>query len=170
MSQQNINTPASESKESSVFKGQDCLSETGELLGEGFIALVKSELVASQLGRYQFTRAQIEEVAHDVNNGDNSPAVAHFISGNLSGCRGGYAVPGEPCLTPGTGPLGRNDMKPAKLAAGAFPPAQKKADRWWALTPGRIRTLPAQTVQSRLAGHTHKVRSCDTPQTGCLRS
>ena len=90
MSQQNVNTPASESKESSVFKGQGDLNQSGEVLGEGFFSPVESDLVDSLLGRYQFTRAKIEEVAHAVNDGDNSPAVAHFISGNLSGRRGGY--------------------------------------------------------------------------------
>lgn len=51
MSQQNVNTTASESKESSVFKSQGDLSQAGEVLGEGFFAPVESDLVDSLLGR-----------------------------------------------------------------------------------------------------------------------
>ena len=88
MSQQNVNTPASESKESSVFKGQGDLSQAGEVLGAGFFAPVESDLVDSLLGRYQHTRAIIGEIAGAVTSHENAPAVAHFNSGNLSGRRG----------------------------------------------------------------------------------
>ncbi|WP_182057838.1 DUF4942 domain-containing protein [Pantoea sp. ME81] len=90
MSQQNINFTASESKESSVFRGHGDLSQAGEVLGEGFFAPVESDLVDSLLGRYQHTRAIIGEIAGAVTSHENTPAVAHFISGNLSGRRGGY--------------------------------------------------------------------------------
>jgi hypothetical protein len=90
MSQQNVNFTASESKESSLYKGQGDLSQAGEVLGEGFFAPVESDLVDSLLGRYQHTRAIIGEIAGAVTNHENAPAVAHFISGNLSGRRGGY--------------------------------------------------------------------------------
>ena len=90
MSQQNVNTPAPESKESSFLKGQGDHSGAGELLGDNFFAPVEADLVYSLLGRYKHTRAKIGEIASTVTSAEHSPAVAHFISGNLSGRRGGY--------------------------------------------------------------------------------
>ncbi|WP_243079655.1 hypothetical protein [Pantoea sp. MQR6] len=53
MSQLNVTIPASESKESSVFKGQGDLNQAGEGMGEGFLEPVESGMVYSLLGRYQ---------------------------------------------------------------------------------------------------------------------
>lgn len=90
MSQQNVNTTASESKESSLFHYQGDHDGAGELLGDSFFAPVESDLIDSLLGRYQHTRAKIETIASMVTSGENAPAVAHFISGNLSSRRGYY--------------------------------------------------------------------------------
>lgn len=92
MSQQNVNTPARESKESSFLRTQSDYSGAGELLGDNFFAPVEADLVDSLLGRYQYTRAKIGEIASTVTSAENSAAVAHFISGNLSGRRGGYGI------------------------------------------------------------------------------
>ena len=52
MSQQNVNSPAPESKESSFLKGHGDHGEAGELLGDNFFAPVEADLVDSLLGRY----------------------------------------------------------------------------------------------------------------------
>jgi len=92
MSQQNVNTPAQESKESSFLKGQGNHYGAGELLGDNFFAPLEADLVDSLLGRYQHARAKIGEIASTVTSAENSAAVRHFISGNLSGHRGGYGI------------------------------------------------------------------------------
>lgn len=102
MSQQNVNTTASESKESSLFNGPGDHGGAGELLGDSFFAPVESDLIDSLLGRYQHTRAKIEAIASMVTSGENATAVAHFISGNLSSRRGYYGrTVGEMFSVPG---------------------------------------------------------------------
>ncbi len=88
MSQQNVNTTASESKESSLFNGLDDQDGMGELLGEAFYAPVEADVIDSLLGRYRHMRGKIEEISGAVTSSENAPAVAHFISGNLSSRRG----------------------------------------------------------------------------------
>ncbi|WP_262385658.1 class I SAM-dependent methyltransferase [Duffyella gerundensis] len=88
MSQQNINTTASESKESSHFNGMDDQDGMGELLSDAFYAPVEADVIDSLLGRYRHMRGKIEEIAGAVTSSVNAPAVAHFISGNLSSRRG----------------------------------------------------------------------------------
>ena len=102
MSQQNVNTTASESKESSLFNGPGDHGGAGELLGDSFFAPVESDLIDSLLGRYQHTRAKIEAIASMVTSGENATAVAHLISGNLSSRRGYYGrTVGEMFSVPG---------------------------------------------------------------------
>ena len=88
MSQQNVNTTASESKESSLFNGMDDQDGMGELLSDAFYAPVEADVIDSLLGRYRHMRGKIEEIAGAVTSSVNAPAVAHFISGNLSSRRG----------------------------------------------------------------------------------
>ena len=94
MSLQNINTTAPESEESSLFNGQGVPGGAGELPGDNFFASVEADLIDSLLGRYQHTRTKIEGIASMVTSGENAPAVAHFISGNLSSRRVLRAVRG----------------------------------------------------------------------------
>jgi len=82
------NTLASVTPDSTADRAP--LTATGEVVSDTFFAPVETDLIDGLLGRYQHTRAIIGEIARAVTSHENTPAVAHFISGNLSGRRGGY--------------------------------------------------------------------------------
>ncbi len=87
MSQQNVNTAAKETQESSS-QGITPFGETGVLAGDGFFAPVSADLVDNLIGRYTLMRSTLAMLSDVVLTGVNSQAVEHFIRGNTNGQRG----------------------------------------------------------------------------------